>query len=79
MGTENKPAKGPQPHEGEAKQMAGLDLESVIERARGRDAEALAEIYRRYSVLRLEAASSLPRRPHAERGKGAVGPKFLLR
>ncbi len=29
--------------------MEGLDLESVIERARGRDAEALAEIYRRYA------------------------------
>jgi RNA polymerase sigma-70 factor, ECF subfamily len=28
--------------------MEGLDLESVIERARGRDTEALAEIYRRY-------------------------------
>ena len=28
--------------------MEGLDLESVIERARGHDAEALAEIYRRY-------------------------------
>ena len=27
----------------------GLDLESVIERARGQDAEALAEIYRRYA------------------------------
>jgi RNA polymerase sigma-70 factor (ECF subfamily) len=29
--------------------MEGLDLESVIERARAHDAEALAEIYRRYS------------------------------
>jgi len=28
--------------------MEGLDLESVIERARGHDAEALGEIYRRY-------------------------------
>jgi RNA polymerase sigma-70 factor (ECF subfamily) len=28
--------------------MEGLDLESVIERARGHDADALAEIYRRY-------------------------------
>ncbi len=33
---------------GTAKQMEGLDLESVIERARCRDAEALGEIYRRY-------------------------------
>jgi RNA polymerase sigma-70 factor (ECF subfamily) len=48
MGTEGNQAKGPQPREGKAKQMEGLDLESVIERARGRDAEALAEIYRRY-------------------------------
>ena len=39
-------AKGPQPRGGE--QMEGLDLESVIERARAHDAEALAEIYRRY-------------------------------
>jgi RNA polymerase sigma-70 factor, ECF subfamily len=29
--------------------MEGLDLETVIERARAHDAEALAEIYRRYS------------------------------
>jgi RNA polymerase sigma-70 factor (ECF subfamily) len=28
--------------------MEGMDLESVIERARGHDAEALGEIYRRY-------------------------------
>src|SRR5437867_11149392 len=28
--------------------MEGLDLESVIERARGHDVEALGEIYRRY-------------------------------
>ena len=28
--------------------MKGLDLETVIERARGHDAEALGEIYRRY-------------------------------
>src|SRR5271166_3579877 len=38
----------PQPREGGTRQMEGLDLESVIERARGHDAEALAEIYRRY-------------------------------
>ena len=40
--------QGPQPHEGKAKQMERLDLESVIERARGHDAEALGEIYRRH-------------------------------
>jgi len=41
-------AKGPQPREGGTRRIEGLDLESVIERARGHDAEALAEIYRRY-------------------------------
>jgi RNA polymerase sigma-70 factor (ECF subfamily) len=41
-------AKRPQPREGETRQMEGLDLESVIEHARGQDAEALGEIYRRY-------------------------------
>jgi len=41
-------AKGPQPRSGETRPMEGLDLESVIERARGQDAEALGEIYRRY-------------------------------
>jgi len=46
MDAESNRAKGPQPHED--KQMEGLDLESVIERARGHDAEALGEIYRRY-------------------------------
>ena len=39
--------KGPQPHEGKTT-MEGRDLESVIERARGHDTEALGEIYRRY-------------------------------
>lgn len=48
MDTESNQAKGPQPRGGKAKQMEGLDLESVIERARGHDAEALGEIYRRY-------------------------------
>jgi RNA polymerase sigma-70 factor, ECF subfamily len=48
MDAENNKAKGPRPREGTAKQMEGLDLESVIERARGHDAEALGEIYRRY-------------------------------
>jgi len=46
MDAESNRAKGPQPREG--KQMEGLDLESVIERARGHDGEALGEIYRRY-------------------------------
>jgi RNA polymerase sigma-70 factor (ECF subfamily) len=46
MDAERNRAEGPEPHEG--KQMEGLDLESVIERARGHDAEALGEIYRRY-------------------------------
>jgi len=41
-------ATGPQPREGNVRQMEGLDLESVIERARGHDDEALGEIYRRY-------------------------------
>jgi RNA polymerase sigma-70 factor, ECF subfamily len=48
MDAEKNKAKGPRPREGTAKQMEGLDLQSVIERARGRDAEALGEIYRRY-------------------------------
>src|SRR5438132_13199828 len=46
MDAESNRAKGPEPRED--KQMEGLDLESVIERARGHDAEALGEIYRRY-------------------------------
>jgi RNA polymerase sigma-70 factor (ECF subfamily) len=41
-------AKGPQPPEGGNRQMEGLDLESVIARARGHDTQALAEIYHRY-------------------------------
>lgn len=41
-------AKDPQPRGGESKRMEGLGLESVIERAQSHDAEALAEIYRRY-------------------------------
>jgi RNA polymerase sigma-70 factor, ECF subfamily len=47
MDPESNKAKGPQPRE--AKQMEGLDLESVIDRARGHDAAALEEIYRRYA------------------------------
>ena len=42
-------AKEPQ-HRGKAEQMERLDdLESVVERARSHDAEALGEIYRRYA------------------------------
>ena len=41
-------AKGSQPREGEATHMEGPDLESVIARAQGHDAEALGEIYRLY-------------------------------
>jgi len=48
MDAKRTTAKGPQPREGETRQMEGLDLETVIERARGHDAEALGEIYRRY-------------------------------
>jgi RNA polymerase sigma-70 factor (ECF subfamily) len=40
--------KGPQLREGETRQMEGLDLDSVIEHARGQDAEALGELYHRY-------------------------------
>ncbi len=42
-------AKGSQPSEGKATQMEGPDLESVIQRAQGHDAEALGEIYRLYA------------------------------
>src|SRR6266581_1954150 len=48
MDAKRNMAKEPQPSEGETKQMEGLGLESVMERARGHDAEALGEIYRRY-------------------------------
>lgn len=46
MSAESDRATGPQPREG--KQLEGLDLESVVERARGHDQEALGELYRRY-------------------------------
>ncbi|MDR3748634.1 MAG: sigma-70 family RNA polymerase sigma factor [Acidobacteriota bacterium] len=49
MDAERNAAKGPQPREGKATHMEGPDLESVIERAQGHDAEALAEIYRLYA------------------------------
>jgi RNA polymerase sigma-70 factor (ECF subfamily) len=47
MNAESNRAKEQQPREGT--QMEGPDLESVIERARGHDAEAQGEIYRRYA------------------------------
>ncbi len=49
MDAKRNNAKGSQPREGEATQMEGPDLESVIERAQGHDAEALGEIYRLYA------------------------------
>jgi RNA polymerase sigma-70 factor, ECF subfamily len=48
MDLKRNKAKGPQPREGRAEPMEGEDLESVIERAQGHDAEALGEIHRRY-------------------------------
>ena len=48
MDAKRNMAKEPQPREGETRQMEGLGLENVIERAQGHDAEALGEIYRRY-------------------------------
>lgn len=48
MDADSKEPKGPRSHEGTAKPMEGPDLDSVIQRARGHDAEALGEIYRRY-------------------------------
>ena len=48
MDAKRNMAKEPQPREGETSQLEGLGLESVIERAQGHDAEALAEVYRRY-------------------------------
>ena len=44
----NKP-RGLQHHRSEAKVMEALDLETVLERARAHDTEALGEIYRRYA------------------------------
>ena len=48
MDAKRNKAEGQQPREGRAKQMEEWDLESVIERARSHDVEALAEIYRRH-------------------------------
>jgi RNA polymerase sigma-70 factor (ECF subfamily) len=49
MDAKRSNAKGLQPREGKATQMEGPDLESVIARAQGHDAEALGEIYRLYA------------------------------
>src|SRR5580693_10012643 len=48
MDAKRNMAKEPQPRAGGTRQMEGMDLESVIECARGHDAEAMGEIYRRY-------------------------------
>src|SRR5208283_3728005 len=48
MDAKRNDAKGSQPREGKATQMEGPDLESVIGRAQGQDAEELGEIYRLY-------------------------------
>jgi RNA polymerase sigma-70 factor, ECF subfamily len=49
MDANRKNAKESQPSEGKATHMDGPDLESVIQRAQGHDAEALGEVYRLYS------------------------------
>jgi RNA polymerase sigma-70 factor, ECF subfamily len=49
MDAKRNSAKASQPGESKATQMDGPDLESVIERAQGHDAEALGEIYRLYA------------------------------
>ena len=49
MDAKRNMAKEPQPREGGTRQMEGMDLESVIECARGHNGEALGEIYRRYA------------------------------
>jgi hypothetical protein len=48
MNAERDKAAGVRRRAAKAKYMEALDLESVIERARGHDVEALGEIYRRY-------------------------------
>ncbi|MBZ5681428.1 MAG: sigma-70 family RNA polymerase sigma factor [Acidobacteriia bacterium] len=48
MDIKRNKAKGPEPREVKTEPMEGQDLESVIERAQGHDAEALGEIHRRY-------------------------------
>jgi RNA polymerase sigma-70 factor, ECF subfamily len=49
MNAKRNDAKGSQSHEGKGTPMEGPDLDSVIERAQGHDAEALADIYRLYA------------------------------
>ena len=48
MDVERTKAKGPQPREVTANRMEERDLESVVQRAQGHDAEALGEIHRRF-------------------------------
>jgi len=48
MDAKKNSPKGRQLREVNTKQMEGQDLENVIERAQGHDAEALGEIHRRY-------------------------------
>jgi RNA polymerase sigma-70 factor (ECF subfamily) len=48
MDAKRNNAKGSQLREGKATRMEGPDLESVVQRAQGQDAEALEEIYRLY-------------------------------
>ena len=48
MNAKRNMAKEPQPREGESRQMEGLDLGSVLERAQSHDADALGEIHHRY-------------------------------
>jgi len=49
MDAKRNNAKGSQPGKGKATQMEGPDLEIVIRRAQGHDAEALGDIYRLYA------------------------------
>jgi len=49
MDADRNIAKDSQPSEGKATQMEEPDLESVIQRAQGHDAEALGDIYRLYA------------------------------
>ena len=48
MDVERTKAKGPQSREVTANRMEERDLESVVQRAQGHDAEALGEIHRRF-------------------------------
>ena len=73
MGAESTRAKAPQPREG--KQMEGLDLESVIARAQGHDAEALGEIYDLY--VRRVFGLCRHMLDSRERAEDATGEVFL--